>query len=94
MVWLILVGGVWKPPKLTKFSLKFCPQGFGLAAPLKPPCAASPDPWGQDFRPNFVSLGGFQTPPTNMSYTTPHHIPKYEILQKKKNVNHPFNMAS
>ena len=39
-------------------------------------------PWGQDFRQNFVSLGGFQTPPTKMSCTTPHHIPKYEILQK------------
>ena len=32
-------------------------------------------------RPIFVSLGGFQTPPTKMSCTTPHHIPKYEILQ-------------
>ena len=47
-----------------------------------PSCAASPNPWGQDFRPNFVSLGGFQTPPTKMNCTTPHHIPKYEILQK------------
>ena len=47
-------------------------------------CAASPNPWGQDFRPNFVGLGGFQTPLIKMSYTTPHHIPKYEILQKKK----------
>ena len=28
MGWLILVGGVWKPHKLTKFGLKFCPQGF------------------------------------------------------------------
>ena len=35
MVKLIFVGGVWKPPKLTKFGLKSCPQGFGLAAPLK-----------------------------------------------------------
>ena len=26
-----------------------------------------------------------------MSCTTPHHNPKYEILQKKKNVNYPFN---
>ena len=49
-----------------------------------PSCAASPNPWGQDFRPNFVSLGGFQTPPTKMNYTTPHHIPKYEILQREK----------
>ena len=47
-----------------------------------PSCAASPNPWGQDFRPNFISLDGFQTPPTKMSCTTPHHIPKYEILQK------------
>ena len=38
-----------------------------------------------------VNLVGFQTPPTKMSYTTPHHIPKYEILQKKeKIVNYPF----
>ena len=52
----------------------------------------SPNPWGQNFRPNFVSLGGFQAPPTKMSYTTPHHIPNYEILQKeKKMVNYPFN---
>ena len=52
--------------------------------------AVSSNPWGQDFRPNFVSLGGFQTPPTKMSYTTPHHIPKYEILQKRdKIVNYP-----
>ena len=29
--------------------------------------------------PSFVSLGGFQTPPTKMSYTTPHYYPKYEI---------------
>ena len=36
-----------------------------------PSCAASPNPWGQNLRPNFVSLGGFQTPPTKMSYTTP-----------------------
>ena len=34
VVQLILVGGDWKPPKLTKFCLKFCPQGFGLAAEL------------------------------------------------------------
>ena len=40
---------------------------------------------GQDFRPNLVSLGGFQTPPTKMSCTTPPHIPKYGILQKEKN---------
>ena len=31
---------------------------------------------------SFVSLGGFQTPPTKMSCNTPHHNPKYEILQK------------
>ena len=48
-----------------------------------PSCAASPNRWGQDFIPNFVSLGGFQTSPTNMGYTTPYHNPKYEILQKK-----------
>ena len=30
MVQITLVGGVWKPPKLTKFGLKSCPQGFGL----------------------------------------------------------------
>ena len=51
--------------------------------------AASRNPWGQDFKPNFVSLGGFQTTPTKMSCTTPHHNPKYEILQKKI-VNYPF----
>ena len=51
---------------------------------ITPSCTASPNPWGHDFGPNFVSLGGFQTPPTKMSYTTPHPIPKYEIKAKKK----------
>ena len=105
VVQLILVGGVWKPPKLTKFGLISCLQGFGLRAvgvstrgargfqwhrelKLLPPwvqtpsCAASSNPRGQDFRPNFVRLGCFQTPPTKMSYNTPHHIPKFESLQK------------
>ena len=41
--------------------------------------ASSQNPWGQ----NFVRLCGFQTPPTKMSCTTPHHNPKYEILQQK-----------
>ena len=35
---------------------------------LKPLAAVSPNPWGQNFRPNFVSLCGFQTPPTKMSH--------------------------
>ena len=39
--------------------------------------ATSPNPREQNFGPNFVSLGGF--PPTKMSYTTPLHIPKFEI---------------
>ena len=30
VVQLILVEGVWKSPKLTKYGLKFCPEGFGV----------------------------------------------------------------
>ena len=52
VVQLILVGGVWKPPKLTKFGLKFCPQVFGLATQpgvwtrgaTETPCAVSRNP--------------------------------------------------
>ena len=85
-----MVGGVWKPPKLTTFGLKSCPQGFELTAPLKHPGAAKRKPYRLES--NFVSLGGFQTPPTKMSCTTPHYVPNYEILQKKeKIVNYLFN---
>ena len=55
---------------------------------LSPWVLTRPNAWGEDFRPNFVSLGGFQTSPTKMIYTTPHHIPKYENLQKKKKIVH------
>ena len=49
---------------------------------VETPTAVSPNPGGKHFRPNFASLGGFQSPPTKVSYTTPRHIPKYKILQK------------
>ena len=63
-----------------------------MAPWVQTPTVVSRNPWGQDFRQNFVSLGGFQTPPTKKSCTTPHHIPKYEI---KKNVivNYPFKSS-
>ena len=34
--------------------------------------------WSKILSPG-VWTRGFQTPPTKMSYTAPHHIPKYEI---------------
>ena len=70
------------PPKLTTSARVETPSG-----------AASPNPREQKFRPNFVSLGGFPTPPTKMSYI--YHTPSYTKiwdLSKEKNVNYPFKM--
>ena len=60
MVKLVLVGGVYKPPKLENFGLRFYPQGFwggalnGGTTVLS--CAAIQDP----------SSPPFEVPPQNM----------------------------
>ena len=36
-------------------------------------------PGGQTLRPKCSSLGGFQAPPTKVSYTRPHYYPKYDV---------------
>ena len=53
MVQLILVGVVWRPPKLTKFVLIFCPQGFGLVAEGVSTRGATETPRRRDFTKEF-----------------------------------------
>ena len=38
--------------------------GVSVAPRVETPSATSPNPWGQNIRTNFVSLGGLQTTPT------------------------------
>ena len=83
MVKLIFVGGVWKPPKLTKFGLKFCPQGFGLAAQLGIGLTAV----GVSTR----SARWFPDPSDqNALYHNPSY-PKIRVFTKEFFVNYPFN---
>ena len=59
-----------------------------------PSCAASPNPWGQDFIPIFSVW--VVSRPLRPIWAIPHPIisQNMRFCKRKKNVNHPFNMAS
>ena len=60
---------------------------FISALRVETPCAASRNPWRQNFGPIFLSFGPFETPPTKISYTTTHYYQKYESRAVEKLVN-------